>query len=276
MERLTIEEIIAEINAENTFHAVAEDYSFTLKVDEYVPYICGAVHDGHNFRKELWDLCTHSEYERWYEEDPATAEMIKDLPIVIASLDSRFEYDLNRSPEDAIYDDAWGKRLWKQPLSDSIKSKSLEKHKNFYKVVDALVSKIQEKFTYCVVYDLHSYNWKRWEREVPTWNLGTSNIDNNRFGDMVELWRKKLEIIDLPYGIEAVSKINDTFQGNGYFLKHITQNFSNSLVLATEIKKIYCDELQGVIYPEIVDRVRNFLKVAIPEHASHSYKSMSN
>ena len=76
MIRLSIQDIISKINNEEVFHAVAEDYSFTLKIDAYVHYVCGAVHDGHQFRKELWENCIHTEYERWYEEDPETKQMI--------------------------------------------------------------------------------------------------------------------------------------------------------------------------------------------------------
>lgn len=192
MQRLCISQIISKIENEECFHAVAEDYSFTLKIDSYVHYVCGAVHDGHQFRKELWDNCLHTEYERWYEEDPETKNMVASHPIVIAGMDSRFEYDLNRAPDTAIYIDAWGKQLWKNPLPEAQKEKSLQKHANFYKVVHALINKIETKFGVCVVYDMHSYNWKRWDREVPTWNLGTSNIDNNRFGNDVETWRQSL------------------------------------------------------------------------------------
>ena len=45
-----------------------------------------------------------------------TKNMVISHPIVIAGLDSRFEYDLNRAPETAIYEDAWGKQLWHSPL----------------------------------------------------------------------------------------------------------------------------------------------------------------
>ena len=62
---------------------------------------------------------------------------------------------------------------------------------------------------------------------MPTWNLGTSNVDENRFGDDIESWREILEKTPFNNGIVSTSKINDTFQGNGYFLKYITQNFKN-------------------------------------------------
>lgn len=275
MERLSVEKIIENINLEKCFHAVAEDYSFTIKIDEYVHYACGAVHDGHQFRKELWDNCMHTEYERWYEEDPETKNMIASHPIVIAGCDSRFEYDLNRTPEDAVFETAWGKQLWKTPLPEAMKSKSLKKHATFYKVVHALINKLEEKFGVCVVYDMHSYNWQRWDREVPTWNLGTSNVDNNRFGSSIEAWRQSLSEIKFPKNIPSTSKINDTFQGNGYFLKYITNNFKNTLVLATEIAKVYCDEYDQIIYPEVVSTVAQELKTRLPKHAAEFYNTYS-
>jgi hypothetical protein len=276
MERLSIDSIISKIKAEETFHAVSYDYSFTLKIENYVPYACAAVHDGHQFRKDLWNNCLHSEYDRWYEEDPETKNMVISHPILIAGCDSRFEYDLNRIPEEAVFETAWGKQLWTQPLPEHEKSKSLQKHTNFYKVVHALITKLEAKFGICVVYDMHSYNWQRWDREVPTWNLGTSNIDNNRFGEQVESWRQILASIELPNNIKQTAKINDTFQGNGYFLKFITNNFKNTLVLATEIAKVYCDEYKQINYPEVVAAVEDQLQVLLPKHANNFYKTFSN
>lgn len=273
MDKFSIEEIIEKIASEETFEAVSSDYSFTIKIESYVPYVCAAVHDGSQFRRELWANCLHTAYERWYEEDPKTKTMIQSHPIVIAGLDSRFEYDLNRAPETAIYSDAWGKQLWKEPLPEAMRTKSLAKHKNFYKVVKSLLSKIEEKFSVAIVYDMHSYNWQRWDRVVPTWNLGTKNVDDDRFGRVIEDWRKVLEDMPLPNGIVSSSKINDTFQGNGYFLKFITENFSNTLVLATEIAKVYCDELNQIMYPEVVNAVEKYLREKLPEHAEKFYKT---
>lgn len=272
MEKLSIEKIIKKIESEETFEATPLDNSFTLKIESYAPHICAAIHDGHQFRKSLLDNCLHSDYERWHEEDPATKHMIQSFPIVIAGCDSRFEYDLNRSPEGAVYDDAWGKKLWKQQLWEDEKKISLEKHQNFYKVLNALIKKIEQKFDAAIVYDIHSYNWKRWDREVPTFNIGAMNVDILRFGDEVEFWRKSLSEIELPNNIKSTSLINDTFRGNGYFLKFITSSFGNTLVLATEIKKIYCDELTQEMYPEIVNVIEEELKSRILKHATEFYQ----
>lgn len=276
MDRLSVEKIIELIKNEERFHAVSENYSFSLKIDEYVPFVCGAVHDGHQFREELWDNCLHSEYERWYEEDPETKNMVITQPILIAGRDSRFEYDLNRTPEEAVFETAWGKQLWKIPLSEEMKQKSLKKHSDFYKVVKALISKIEEKFKCCIVYDMHSYNWRRWDREVPTWNLGTSNINNDRFGKDVEKWQNILGSFKLPHNIKSDCLINNTFQGNGYFLKYITNNFTDTLVLATEIAKVYCHEYHQIIYPEVVASVEKQLREHLRSHAEDFYNRHSN
>jgi len=275
MLKLSVDEIIKKIENQEIFEAVAKDYSFTLKIDSYVYYMCGAVHDGHQFRRELWDNCMHTTYERWFEEDPATKQMVRSHPIVIAGLDSRFEYDLNRTPKTAIYKDAWGKQLWNEPLAPEMINKSLEKHNNFYKVVHVLIKKLEELFGVCIVYDMHSYNWTRWDREVPTWNLGTSNIDNERFGETVEKWRHILGQMKLPNEITSNCMINNTFFGNGYFLKYITKNFKNTLVLATEVKKIYCDEINYVLFPEVIEAIEQSLINDIKTHAMSFYQKYS-
>lgn len=83
---------------------------------------------------------------------------------------------------------------------------------------------------------------------MPAWNIGTSHVDNDRYGDVIENWRKSLSEIIFPNDIKSTSKINDTFRGYGYLLKYITKNFKNTLVLTTEMAKVYCDEYEGRIW----------------------------
>ena len=273
MLRLSIIEIIDKIKKHECFEAVSHDYSFTIKIEEYTYFLCGAVHDGHQFRKELWDKCLHTEYDRWYEEDPCTKQMVQTMPMVIAGCDSRFEYDLNRAPESAIYEDAWGKKLWKEPLNEKEKQKSLAKHDNFYKVVSELIAQMKLLFGAAVVYDMHSYNWKRWERPVPVINLGTANIDQEKYSAFAKAWCDSLATMELPIATPVTAAINDTFQGNGYFLKFITQHFENVLVLATEFSKIYCDEYAYVLFPEVVKSIEEQLKLRIRNHATLYYNN---
>ena len=256
MVRLSTDEMIDRIRDEKPFHAVAEDYSFTLQIREYTDLLCAAIHDGHQFRRSLWKYSLLSEYERWYEEDPSTKDFISSFPVVLAARDSRFEYDLNRDATACIYKEAWGKPVWKQALPEEERSISMAKYTGFYRTVHAIMTTLEAKHGKVLVMDLHSFNRKRYERPVPTWNLGTENIDMQRYGEVVASWRAKLEEIDLPYDIPAVAAIDEMFQGKGHFLKYITTHFSNTLVLATEIAKVYCDEETGVLFPEIIHAIQ--------------------
>lgn len=110
MKSISIQQILDNIENEIVFEAYAEDESFKIKIDEYIPYVCAAIHDGGQMREDIREKCLLSNYERWYEEDPHTAEFVETFPILIQGCDSRFEYDLNRGPETAVYEEAWGDR----------------------------------------------------------------------------------------------------------------------------------------------------------------------
>jgi len=198
MLKLSIEEIIKRIEKGVAFEAEAKDNSFRIKINQYVPFICTAIHDGSRMRDELKLKSLHSDYERWYEEDPSTGDFISSMPIVLVGHDSRFEYDLNRARNKAVMDVAWGKKVWRKSLTKAEKDRSLKKHDNYYRVTHALVSKIESLFEGCVVYDIHSYNYKRWDKKVPLFNLGTERVDNEKFGEYVEHFRCELEKIDIP------------------------------------------------------------------------------
>ena len=271
MIKLSILEIIERIEKEEIFHAVVDDYSFSIKIDDYVPYACAAINNGHHFSQDLWDNCLLDGQERWYEEDPSIGQMISGLPITLIAHDSRFEYDLNRHPQEAIYETAWGKKVWKSSLTAQQRDRALNKHENFYRVVLTLMVKLEELFGSTVFYDLHSYNRKRWDREVPVFNLGTSNVDKEKYGTAITQWQDILSGMSLPIDQKVTCNINDVFQGNGYFLKYITANSLNSLVLATEISKIYCDETSGKIFPEVVHSIQDLFKYYIKAHAHRFY-----
>ena len=275
MKRLEVKEIIALINAEKHFEAIASDGSFSIKINRYLPYCCTAIHDGNNLRSELREKINHDEYSRWYEEDPFTGDFISSMPITLIGNDSRFEYDLNRNPDDCIFDIAWEKKVWKKNLTTKERQKSVAKHDNYYKVTNALISKLESLFGGCVVYDVHSYNFQRWERKVPLFNIGTENIDTKRFGNVIEHWRQELGGIELQ-DIENISAINDVFYGRGYNLKYITENFKNTLVLATEVKKVYCNELTGDDYPNIIKNLQKGFKKAILNNANFFNQKHSN
>ena len=275
MLRLGIKEIIKLIQDKKSFEAVASDGSFKIKINKYVPYCCTAIHDGSNLRPSLKNNIALDGYNRWYEEDPFTGDFINSMPITLIGLDSRFEYDLNRNTNDCIHEIAWKKEVWKKKLNPKEKLESTRKHTNYYSVTHALVTKLEELFDGCIVYDIHSYNYKRWDRKVPLFNIGIEKIDNKKYNKIIENWVDELSSISLP-DIENITNTNDVFFGRGFNLEYITNHFSNTLVLATEVKKVFCNELTGAPYPKIIKKLQQGLKKAILNNANFFSHEMTN
>lgn len=275
MQVLSIDQIIRKIELSETFEAEAADHSFYIKIAEYVPFVCTAIHNGNNFRAALLDKIYHTDYERWYEEDPATADFISSMPILLVGNDSRFEYDLNRDPENAVYKDAWGREVWKAPLTEDETNESLVKHTNFYKVVKALLTRLEQKFKASVVYDMHSYNYVRHKRETPVFNIGMALVDNKRFQGIIKHFEKELAAIEIPH-VETTVANTDIFEGKGYLSVFINSNFKNTLVFPTEVKKVYCNEEKGELYPEVIQVLHEGFKKAIVNNAFKFMKAHTN
>ena len=270
---MTITEIIKAIKSGETFKATADDKSFSIKIDRYVPYICTAIHNGSNIRAELYNKIALDDYERWYEEDPHTADFIASMPITLVGNDSRYEYELNR--KEPVYSEAWGKQVWKKPLSKKELKVSAQKHENYYKVTHALIEKLEDLYGASLVYDIHSYNHKRWDRNVPVFNIGVEKIDTKKYAKYINHWKEELQQIELK-GIAVKAELNDVFFGRGYNLEYITKNFNNTLVLATEISKIYCDEKTGEIYPQVIKNIQARFKKAILNNANLYVNDLTN
>jgi len=275
MLKASVSQIIQKIKKEESFTCILPDSSVSITIEEYVPYICTAIHSGGNLRKELRGKCLLSKAQRWSEEDPHTDEFISSLPIRIVAHDSRYEYDLNRPAENCVYDTAWGQKVWRRPLSKKEQGSSIKKHHNYYKILSALVTKIEEKFNACLVFDIHSYNGRRLApNNSPLFNLGTKNI-KKKYRLFLDHWLQKLSSIDLPF-IDNQTAENAVFQGNGHQLKYITKNFNATLVLATEIKKCYVDEESGDIFPEVITALKEEFKRVITSQAKFFANKLTN
>jgi hypothetical protein len=244
MQKLSEQECIEKIESGECFHADIEG-GFRIKIEKYTFYVCTAIHDGHKLREDLQDNCLLDESERLYEEDPFTGALIEDMPITLTGLDSRYEYDLNRGEETCVYETAWGKEVWKQPLTETQKNASLEKHRRFNRVAVALAKKLQAIHGSCLFYDMHSYNYvRREESDTPAFNIGTEQLDKQRWGDVIDHWNKRLNTIEMP-DTAMRSALDEVFYGRGNLATVMKPYAGNVLVLPTELKKTFMDELSG-------------------------------
>jgi len=266
---LSEHECIKLIKQKKCFHASVCDGAFTIKIDEYSPVICAAIHDGHQLRKDLENNFLLSKKERFYEEDPYTSDLISSFPIQLIGNDSRFEYDLNRALTLSTYfKTAWNKAVWSKPLSSKQRNVSHQKHRAFYNILEAIVKVVEDSFKSAIVFDIHSYNYKRIEKDTPTFNIGSAQIDIERWKHIVKRTEKNLNKITLP-NVDVRAAIDEVFQGRGYLISHINAHFDNTLVLPIEVKKVFMDEITGDVYPLVLEGLKGAFKEALADTAAY-------
>jgi uncharacterized protein (TIGR02421 family) len=264
MQVLDIEEIILRIGQESTFEAKTE--GFTIKIDEYVPYVCTAIHSGHSLNEKLKRNILISPAEVWKNEEPHTGEFVSSLPIVIIANDSKFEYDLNLPIEENKK--LWSNdSVWKKSLTKQITEKNQQKYNDFYRVIVKLVEKLEQKFKSCLIYNIHSYNHRQEKvGSNPVFNVNSKSIDKERYGKTLSNWKEQLKKINLP-NLETTVGENQKTSCDGFFAHYIQHKFKNTCILTTNIKKVYCDENSGVIFPIVIEALVENLKEAILDNA---------
>ncbi|HHJ15852.1 MAG TPA: hypothetical protein ENJ80_04055 [Gammaproteobacteria bacterium] len=267
MTEMSIDDCVAAIRERKTFHASVNDGALSVKIEDYTHFVCTAIHNGHRLRSGLAEKCALSEAERLREEDPYTADIAANMPITVVGNDSRYEYDLNRASETCVYEEAWGQQVWREPLSEDEKATSLAKHSAFYTVLGALYERLESMHPQVLAYDVHSYNYRRpGMGDVPLFNIGTEQLDTQRWQAVIDSWADRLDSIKLP-DIEVRAAINEVFYGRGYQATFVGKFFRNTLVLPTELKKVFMDELSGEPYPDVLEVLQAEFEQAISEHA---------
>jgi hypothetical protein len=161
-----------------------------------MPLVACAIHEGHDVRSELEPLFALNEEERLREEDPFTAYWVGCTNNQIVVQHSRFEVDVNRPPDKAVYqrpEDAWGLQVWKNPLPSEVVQRSLDIYNRFYTDLKKYFDGLFEIHPRLIVYDIHSYNHRRVSKDIidseeenPEINLGTKNINH-------QVWRPVID-----------------------------------------------------------------------------------
>jgi len=245
---------------------------FAFDLDLSSPALVVAIHAGHSVREELLPLMQISEKDRLFEEDPATDRMIRGNANAIWGLDSRAEYDLNRPADNALPlkpEQFWGVQVYRVAPTDAMKRRSIEKHEAFYRFAGSCIRVLLERFGFCVVYDIHSYNISRQIEQgignPPLFNLGTALLDRSRWGSRIDAWLHQLGRIDIP-GIRTTVEENRVFSGVGELCRRLTGWDANILVLPTEIAKVYMDEREGILHDTLIDALGHGLHRAVAAH----------
>lgn len=238
------------------------------------PIVALALHAGHDARAEVRDLFDLDEDERLREEDPFTDRWTSVVPTRIVALRSRFEVDLNRPRERAVYltpVDAWGLEVWRQPPDSGLLVRSLAQYDLFYANLHRVLESVERRHGRFVVLDLHSYNHRREGPDGPAAstmlnpqvNVGTGTMHRARWAHVVERFMDDLRGFPYPGGALDVRE-NVRFRG-GNLAAWVHANFPETgCVLSVEVKKFFMDEWSGRLDGSHVESVRDALASTIP------------
>lgn len=236
--------------------AVSEQGWWTVQQGQG-PVVATAIHHGHNLRPEVAHAMALPESERLREEDPFTGEAVRGVPTHIVIHRSRFEFDLNRSPEEAVYQTAeqsWGLDAWKDRLDEELVARSLAIHAEYFRMLGALLDGIAARYDRFVVIDVHSYNHRRNgpdapptpQEEAPDINIGTFSMPREHWAFLIDPLTQALREFDFN-GRNLDVRENVAFQGRGYQTRFVHDRYPlHGCAVALEFKKFFMDEWTGV------------------------------
>lgn len=239
------------------------------------PIVAAAIHDGHDLSPDIESLMGISEDQRLREEDPFTGNWTRVANSRVLGTRSRFEVDLNRPIDLAVYRDpnfAWGLKVYSESPSPEQTKRTLINYYRFYTDVSALIQKKIQQYGRVIVLDRHSYNHRRSDpssrpadpAENPEVNIGTGTLlDRSRWSSVINQFVFDLRSFDFN-GRNLDVRENIKFFG-GNMAERIHKTFGDSvLVLSVEFKKFFMDEWTGQPFPEKIDLIENALRSTIP------------
>lgn len=238
------------------------------------PLVSAAIHNGHAMRSELTELSLLDERQRLREEDPHTNIIADVTPTQIVGGRSRFEVDLNRPREQAIYitpKDAWGLDVWREQPLPAMIERSRGFHDLFYSTIGGILRQKAETHGRVLVLDVHSYNHRRDgadrpgadEAENPEINIGTGSMDRTLWGPVIDTLIEGLRSCS-SLGHQLDVRENVKFQG-GHFPRWIHREFPQSVCApAIELKKTFMNEWTGEVDHIQVVKLRDALRSVVP------------
>ncbi|EAP97381.1 hypothetical protein JNB_17963 [Janibacter sp. HTCC2649] len=229
--------------------------AFTFDGEWTGQLVTTAIHTGHDLRAETARHMVLDESTRLREEDPFTDLIGAACPARVVVHRSRFEVDLNRERDEAVYrrpEDCWGLEVWDEtPLPDDVTEGSLAVHDAFYAELGARLDEVAARGPF-VLYDVHSYNHRRDgadepegpSEDNPEVNVGTGSLDRNRWGHVVDTFMSTLAGTDTAGG-EIDVRENVRFKG-AHLCAWVHDRYpDHGVALALEFKKTYMDEWTG-------------------------------
>ncbi len=220
------------------------------------PIIASAIHDGNELRGEVAGAMKLADLDRLREEDPFTGQVIVDVPTHIIVHRSRFEFDLNRAADGAVYetpDQCWGLDVWHQQPDRALVERSLNVHSAYYRMLGQLLDDVAKRHDRFVLIDVHSYNHHRDgpdrppapKEKMPDINIGTFSMPRDHWASLLDPLIEAMRGFDFN-GRRLDVRENIAFQGKGEQTRFVHERYPRQgCAIALEFKKFFMDEWSG-------------------------------
>jgi N-formylglutamate amidohydrolase len=238
------------------------------------PVLAIAIHNGHHLRRDAVPWMLLQDADRLREEDPWTGEWTAVGDSRIVAYRSRFEVDLNRPREMAVYrhpDDAWGLSVWSPDTPEHFFEDSLKLYDRFYRELRTLLDTLVSIHGQVVILDLHTYNHRRGGPAAdyddpaanPEINVGTGTMFRPRWALLVDRFLddlRRCRYRDRCFDVRE----NVRFRGGHLPLWVHTEYPESVCAVAIEVKKFFMDEWTGIRDEHEHSRIMDALRSTLP------------
>jgi N-formylglutamate deformylase len=248
--------------------SLREPYEFT--VDPTSRVLAVALHSGHDVRPEVDSRMKLDDAARLREEDPFTDQIAQAATSHVVVFRSRFEVDLNRPREDAVYrtpEACWSLDVWGDGVPAPIVDRSLAVHDAFYADLGRHLDQVAARGPF-VVFDVHAYNHRRESKDAPPspqaghpdLNVGTRWVKPQ--------WRPVLDVVETAFRDVEVAghrldvRENVVFRG-GHLPRWTAERYPDTgCAIALEFKKTFMNEWTGEVDGEHLQTLADGLRAA--------------
>lgn len=234
------------------------------------PIIATAIHDGHGLHADVAASMALSDADRLREEDPHTGQAIVGVPSHVIAHRSRFEADLNRALDQAVYltpEQSWGLEVWHEPPQGELLQALHGYHRAFYAAMGATLDALASSHGRFVLLDVHSYNHRRDgadadatpQADAPDINIGTSSMPREQWAFLLDPLMEAMRRFDFN-GRNLDVRENVAFQGKGELTRFVHQRYpGQGCAIAIEFKKFFMDEWSGEPDAAELSAMREFI-----------------
>ncbi len=211
--------------------------------------------------------------DRLREEDPFTGQVVAGFDNHIIVHRSRFEFDLNRGVDGAIYEtpeQSWGLQVWHGQPDRAIFDRSLAIHAAYYRMLGHYLDETAREHERFVLLDVHSYNHRRDgpegaatpQDEAPDINIGTFSMPREEWAFLLDPLIEAMRGFDFN-GRRLDVRENIAFQGKGEQTRFVHDRYpGKACAIAIEFKKFFMDEWSGEPDPAELDAMKRLITMS--------------